>query len=315
MEWLNYHHLFYFWKVLRTGSITRACEELRLAPPTISAQLRSFEENLGEKLLTRSGRKLVPTEMGQMVFRYADEIFALGQNLMDAVKQRPTGKPMRLVVGVDDVLPKEIAQELIEPALHLPEPVVLRCHEANLERLVAELAVHEIDVVLSDAPVTPTLNIRAYNHPLGESGVNWVGIPALAKVYRRTFPKSLNGAPILLPTDDTAIRRKLDRWFDLQGVRPILAGEFDDFALLRAFGQAGTGIFPIPSVLERKFRKMYGFEHIGSAKGVTGQFYAVSVERKLKNPAVIAICETAREKIFGGKETLNAKSKPKKQKR
>ena len=124
MEWLNYHHLFYFWKVLRTGSITRACEELRLAPPTISAQLRSFEENLGEKLLTRSGRKLVPTEMGQMVFRYADEIFALGQNLMDAVKQRPTGKPMRLVVGVDDVLPKEIAQELIEPALHLPEPVV-----------------------------------------------------------------------------------------------------------------------------------------------------------------------------------------------
>jgi LysR family transcriptional activator of nhaA len=308
MEWLNYHHLFYFWRVLRTGSIVRACEELRLAPPTISAQLRSLEENLGEKLLTRSGRKLVPTEMGQVVFRYAEEIFTLGQNLMDAVKQRPTGKPMRLVVGVDDVLPKEIAQELIEPALHLPEPVMLRCHEANLERLMAELAVHEVDVVLSDAPVTPTLNVRAYNHPLGESGVNWIGIASLARLYRRGFPKSLQGAPILLPTDDTAIRRKLDRWFDSHGIRPVVAGEFDDFALLRAFGQAGTGIFPIPSVLEKKFRKTYGFEHIGSAKGVTGQFYAVSVERKLKNPAVIAICETAREKIFGGKEP--PKSRP-----
>jgi LysR family transcriptional activator of nhaA len=181
-----------------------------------------------------------------------------------------------------------------------------------LERLLAELAVHELDVVLSDAPVTPTLNIRAYNHPLGESTVGWVGTPALAEVYRRKFPKSLNGAPILLPTDDTAIRRKLDRWFDHHGVRPTVMGEFDDFALLRAFGQVGTGIFPIPSVLERKFRKMYGFEHIGSAEGVTGQFYAVSVERKLKNPAVIAICETAREKLFGGKGTLSTKTKPKK---
>jgi LysR family transcriptional activator of nhaA len=294
--------LFYFWKVLRAGSITRACEELRLAPPTVSAQLRSLEDQLGEKLLRKSGRRLVPTEMGQIAFRYADEIFSLGQELMDALKQRSTDKPVRLVVGVDDVLPKEIAQELIEPALHLPKPVILRCHEANLETLMARLAIHEVDLVLSDAPVTPTLNVRAFNHLLGETGVVWIGVPELAKRYRRNFPKSLNGAPILLPTGDTAIRRKLDRWFDLHAIRPTLVGEFDDFALLRAFGQSGTGLFPIPLVLAKQFHNMYGFGRVGKAVGVMGQFYAVSVERKLKNAAVIAICESAREHLFGSKD-------------
>ena len=294
MEWLNYHHLFYFWKVLKAGGITRACEELRLAPPTISAQLSSFENQLGHKLLERSGRNLVPTEIGQMVFRYAEEIFALGQEMMDAIHQRPTGKPLRLVVGVDDVLPKEIAQELIDPALHLPQRVRLLCREAGLERLLAELAVHDLDVVLSDAPVTPTLNVRAYNHLLGECGVTWMGVQSLAVTYRRKFPKSLDGAPILLPTDDTAIRRGIDQWFESQGVRPSVVAEFEDFALLRAFGQRGTGIFPIPSVLEKQFHKMYGVRRIGTATGVVGRFYAVSVERKLKHPAVIAICEAAR---------------------
>src|SRR6185436_18088411 len=168
MEWLNYHHLFYFWRVVRTGSITKACEELRLAPPTISAQLRSLEEQLGEKLLTRSGRSLVPTEMGRLVFRYAEDIFGLGLELMDAVKRRPTAKPLRLAIGVDDVLPKEIAYALIEPAMRLPETVRLLCREAGLERLVADLALHELDVVLSDAPVAPSLSIRAYNHALGD---------------------------------------------------------------------------------------------------------------------------------------------------
>jgi LysR family transcriptional activator of nhaA len=311
MEWLNYHHLYYFWKVLRTGSITRACEDLRLAPPTVSAQLRSFEEQLGEKLLTKSGRRLVPTEMGQIAFRYAEEIFSLGHELMDALKQRSTDKPVRLVVGVDDVLPKEIAQELIEPALHLPKPVLLRCHEANLESLIARLAIHEVDVVLSDAPVTPTLNVRAYNHLLGESGVIWMGLPRLAKRYRNDFPNSLNGAPVLLPTDDTAIRRHLNRWFDVHSVRPNLVGEFDDFALLRAFAQKGTGLFPIPVVLRKTFQTVYGFQHVGDARGVAGQFYAVSVERKLKNPAVIAICESARQRMFGRKpHALRTKRRP-----
>lgn len=298
MEWLNYHHLFYFWKVVRAGSITRACEELRLAPPTVSAQLRSLEEQMGEKLLTRSGRSLVPTEMGRVVFRYAEDIFGLGLELMDAVKQRPTGKPLRLAIGVDDVLPKEIAHALIEPALQLPESVRLLCREASLERLVADLALHELDVVLSDAPVTPNLNVRAYNHPLGDCEVIWVGTPALAKAYRRGFPRSLDGAPMLLPTDDTAIRRGLDQWCAAQGIRPVVVGEFEDYALLRVFGRRGTGVYPTFQILEKDLKRLYGLRRIGLAKGVRGRFYAISVEKKVRHPAVAAICEAARRSLF-----------------
>ena len=294
MEWLNYHHLFYFWKVVRSGSITAACKELRLAPPTVSAQLRSLEDQLGEKLLMRRGRTLVPTDIGQMVYGYAQQIFGLGQELMDAVKQRPTGRPIRLVVGVDDVLPKEIAQALIEPALGLKQPVRLLCREGSLEPLLAALAIHELDVVLSDTPVTPSVNIRAYNHPLGECGVLWMAAPALAKAHRRGFPKSLDGAPILLPTDDTAIRRDLDQWCDTQAIRPVMVAEFEDYGLLRAFGQEGTGVIAVPSVLEKAFRKQYGLERVGLAEGVVARFYAVSIERRIRHPAVAAICETAR---------------------
>jgi LysR family transcriptional activator of nhaA len=298
MEWLNYHHLFYFWKVVQSGSITAACKELRLAPPTISAQLRSLEEQLGEKLLRRKGRTLEPTEVGQMVFRYAEEIFGLGRELMDAVKQRPTGRPIRLVVGIDDVVPKEIAHALIEPALHLREPVRLLCREGSLEPLLANLAIHELDVVLSDAPVAPSLNIRAFNHPLGECGVTWMGAPAVAKACRRGFPQSLDGTPMLLPTEDTAIRRGLDQWFEKKGVRPLVVAEFEDYALLRAFGQRGTGVLPVPAVLEREFRRQYALERIGAVDGVRARFYAVSIERKIQHPAVSAICESARRTLF-----------------
>ena len=298
MEWLNYHHLFYFWKVVKSGSITAACQELRLAPPTISAQLRTLEDQLGEKLLSRQGRTLVPTDVGRMVYRYAEEIFGLGQELMDAVKQRPTGRPLRLVVGIDDVVPKEIAHALIEPALRLKEPVRLLCREGSLEPLLARLSIHELDVVLSDAPVTPSLNIRAFNHPLGDCGVTWMGAPALARAHRRGFPKSLDGAPVLLPTDDTAIRRGLDHWFDKRGLRPVVVAEFEDFALLRAFGSRGTGVLPVPAVLEKDFHRQYGLERIGPVDAVTARFYAVSVERKIRHPAVAAICESARRTLF-----------------
>jgi LysR family transcriptional activator of nhaA len=298
MEWLNYHHLFYFWKVVRTGSITRACEELRLAPPTISAQLRRLEEQMGEKLLTRSGRSLVPTEMGRLVFRYAEDIFGLGRELMDTVKQRPTGRPLRVVIGVDDVLPKEIAHALIEPALRLPEGIRLLCREASLERLVADLALHELDVVLSDSPISPSLNFRAYNHPLGECEVSWVGTADLARKYRRGFPKSLDGAPVLLPTDDTAIRRGIDQWFAGLGIRPLVVGEFEDYALLRVFGQKGTGVYPAPRIFEKDLKRHYGLLPIGLAKGVKGRFYAISVEKKIRHPAVAAICEAARRTLF-----------------
>jgi LysR family transcriptional activator of nhaA len=297
MEWLNYHHLFYFWKVVRAGSITKACEELRLAPPTVSAQLRRLEDQMGEKLLSRSGRSLVPTEMGRVVFRYAEDIFGLGLELMDAVKRRPTGKPLRLVIGVDDVLPKEIAHALIEPAMRLPETVRLLCREAGLERLVAELALHELDVVLSDAPAAPSLNVRAYNHPLGESEVVWMGTPAIARAYRRGFPKSLDGAPILLPTDDSAIRLGIDQWCAAQGIRPVIVGEFEDYALLRVFGRGGTGAFPVFQIVEKQLKRLYGLERIGPAKGGTGRFYAISVETEVRHPAVAAICDAARRSL------------------
>ena len=298
MTWLNYQHLFYFWSVVRAGSITHACRELRLAPPTVSAQLRQLEEQLGEKLLTRSGRGLAPTEVGRTVFRYADEIFSLGRELVDAVNERPTSRPLRLVVGVDDVLPKEIAHRLIEPALQLDVPVRILCREAGLDRLLSDLVAHELDVVLSDAPATPSLDFRTYNHPLGDCGVSFVGTPQLARRYRRGFPQSLRGAPLLLPTDDTKIRRDLDQWLEERSIRPVLVGEFEDYALLRAFGQAGAGVFPVPSVLEKQFLLQYKIQRIGRVKDVRAHFYAISGERRLKHPAVVAILEAARGELF-----------------
>jgi LysR family transcriptional activator of nhaA len=298
VEWLNYHHLLYFWTVVRTGSVAAASEELRLAPPTISVQIRRLEDRLGEKLLRRSGRRLVPTEMGQAVFRYADEIFSLGRELLDMVHRRPTGRPMQLVVGVVDVLPKFIAHSLIEPALRLGEPVRLVCREATPEQLLAQLSVQSLDVVLTDAPIAPSVKVRAYNHLLGETGMSFLGHARLAGAYRRRFPKSLHGAPVLLPAANTAVRRSLDQWFDTLEVRPDIIGEFDDSELLWEFGRAGEGIFPVPTVLEEHLRGLYRLRRVGRTDAVRGRYYAISVERRLKHPAVVAICETARRELF-----------------
>lgn len=292
---LNYQHLLYFWSVVRTGSLARACEELALSAPTISAQLRTLEERLGEKLLTKAGRTLVPTEVGRLVYGYADEIFSLGRDLVDALEHRPTRRPLRLVVGIDDVVPKEIAHRFLEPALALKQPVRIVCREGTLERLVADLAVHEIDLVLSDAPITPSIHVRAYSHHLGTCEESWMATPDLAKTLRRGFPQSLHGVPVLLPTDDTAIRRALDQWFDRQGVRPVVRGEFEDYALMREFARAGHGFTPVPAILQEQFRREYGFSSVGRAAGVDAQFFAISVERKIKHPAVAAIVEHARE--------------------
>lgn len=292
---LNYQHLLYFWSVVRTGSLTRACEELALSAPTISMQLRTLEERLGEKLLAKSGRALVPTEIGRMVFSYADEIFGLGQELMEALDHRPSERPLRLVVGVDDVVPKEIAYRILKRTLALKRPVRLACREGTLERLVAELALHEVHVVLSDAPVTPSLNVRAYSHSLGTCEVVWMATPTLAKSLRRNFPESLNGVPVLLPTDDTAIRRALDQWFEKLEVRPVMVGEFEDYAMLREFARAGHGFAPVPSILEDQFRKEYGIARVGVATGIKAEFFAISIERKIKNPAVIEMIEHGRE--------------------
>lgn len=292
---LNYQHLLYFHTVVRTGSITQACAELSLSAPTISAQLRSLEARLGERLLVKSGRALRPTEIGRHVFGYADQIFGLGRELVETLEHQPSQRPLRLVVGIDDVLPKEIGYQVIEPALRLGRPIRLVCREGTLEHLVAALAVHEVDVVISDAPVTPSLNIHAFNHRLGTSGAVWMAAPALAKTLRRGFPASLNGMPVLLPTNDTAIRRALDQWLEQKNVRPLMIGEFEDYAMLREFARAGHGFAPVPSVLERQFHDQFGFARIGVAQGVRAEFYAISVERRIKNPAIAAITDSARQ--------------------
>lgn len=292
---LNYQHLLYFWTVVRSGSLTKACAELHLSAPTVSAQLRTFEERLGEKLLTKSGRTLVPTEMGRLVYSYAEEIFGLGGDLLNALAQRPTRKPMRLAIGIDDVVPKEIAQRLLEAALGIEHAVQLVCREGTLEYLLDELQVHELDVVISDSPVTPSRNLRAYNHPLGSCDESWMAAPALARQLRAGFPKSLDGANVLLPTQDTAIRRALDQWLDRHGVRPYVVGEFEDYALLRAFARAGHGAAPVPDVLLEQFKRDSGLAVLGPARKVRAEFYAISMERKLKHPAVLAISEKAQQ--------------------
>lgn len=298
MEWLNYHHLLYFWTVVRSGSINKASLELRISPPAISTQLKRLEEHMGEKLLRRSGRKLVLTDMGRTVFSYAEDIFSLGRELLDVVKNRPIGRPLRLDVGIVDIMPKAVVQVLLEPAMDIPEPVRIVCREATSDQLLGRLATNELDVVLSDSPVDPALKIRAYSHLLGECGILFVGNTSLAVRLRHKFPKSLNGVPMFLPTDNTALRRNLDFWFEEQGIRPLVIGEFEDHALLRAFGEKRPAIFPIPAVMERQIRKQKGLAVVGHAEKVRTQFYAISAERKLQHPAVVAISKAARLRLF-----------------
>jgi LysR family transcriptional activator of nhaA len=299
MEWLNYHHLLYFWTVAHEGSVARAAEQLRLAQPTVSGQIRALEEALGEKLFTRSGRHLVPTDVGRIVYQYADEIFALGRELMNTLRDRPTGRPVRLVVGVADAVSKLIAYRLLAPALSLPDPVHVVCREDTPERLLAELSVHGIDLVLSDAPLPPTVRVRAFNHLLGECGVTVFAAPSRAATLKRRFPQSLGGAPFLMPADGSALRRSLDAWFESNGIRVSVVGEFDDPALMKTFGQAGIGAFAAASVIEREVQAQYGVRIVGHIEAVRERFYAISVERRIKHPAVAAISEQARTRLFG----------------
>ena len=299
MEWLNYHHLLYFWVVAKEGTIAAACKELHLAQPTISAQLRSLERSLGEKLFTRVGRNLALTETGHVVYRYADEIFSLGSDMMDTVRGRPTGRPMRFNVGVADVLPKLVAYRLLEPALHLSEQVQLVCHEGSPSELLTRLAVYDLDLVLSDSPIGPDVKVRAFNHLLGECGVSIFGTKDLATKYRRRFPKSLDGAPFIIPTANTALRRALEHWFDSEDIRPLVSGEFEDSALLKVFGQAGVGLFSSPTVIEKEVQRQYSVKVVGRLASVRERFFAISVEKKVKHPAVLAIADEARQKLFG----------------
>lgn len=298
VEWLNYHHLLYFWAVAKDGSIAKACQRLRLAQPTISGQLKQLEETLGEKLFVKSGRGLLLTEVGRVVYQYAEEIFSLGSELQDVLKGRPQGRPLRILVGVSDMVPKLIAYRVLQPALSMAEPVHLVCEEDSPERLLSELAEHRLDVVLSDVPITAMTRVKAFNHLLGTCGVKLFATPSLAARYRKNFPACLDGAPFLLPIQGSSLRRSLDKWMESRGIRPVVVGEFKDSALMKSFGQAGAGIFACPSAIEAEIRKQYRSVVIGRVDEVTESYYAISVDRKIKHPAVAAICGAARDQLF-----------------
>lgn len=299
MEWLNYHHLLYFWMVAKHGSITRASAELRLAHPTISGQIHRLEEALGEKLFARSGRHLVLTDSGRVAFRYADEIFALGKEFQDTLKGRSTGKPIRLVVGVSDVIAKSIVHRMLEPAFQLRDKVHVVCREARSpDAFMAELAVHAIDVVLADAPAGPGTPVRTFNHPLGECGTSFFASPQLARTCRNGFPRSLDRVPMLLPSSNSTFRRALDQWFQSHDIRPEIIAELDDLALASVLGEKALGVLAAPDVIAKELGKRYALQLVGRAKDIRQRFFAISVERKIKHPAVAAICEVARKKIF-----------------
>jgi LysR family transcriptional regulator, transcriptional activator of nhaA len=297
MEWINYQHLLYFWTVSRLGGLAEASEELRLAPSTLSGQMRILENALERKLFAKKGRRLILTETGRVVFRYADEIFTLGRELLDTLQDRPVARPMRVTVGVADVVPKLVARDLLTPALRLPEPVHLICREGRPDQLLMEMALHELDLVLSDAPADPQVKVRAFSHLLGESEVLFFAPAETAARYRRKFPFSLDGAPALLPTQNTAIRRSLDHWFDAVHVHPRVIAEFADSALLKAFGMMGLGVFPAPACIASQVKRQFNAQAIGSPRTVKESFYAITVERRIENPAVVAICEGAREHL------------------
>jgi LysR family transcriptional regulator, transcriptional activator of nhaA len=295
LEWLNYHHLLYFWVVAREGGLVAAGKVLRLSHPTLSAQIRALEARLGEKLFMKVGRKLALTETGRVVFRYADEIFSLGREMLDTVAGRGSGQHLRLDVGIADAVPKLVVRRLLQPALNLSTPVRLVCHEQPYDKLLANLAVHDLDIVISDAPLPAGSNVRAFSHVLGETGISFFGTRALARSRKRDFPASLNGAPILLPIETHTLRRSINQWLERHDLKPQIMAEFEDSALMKAFGADGTGFFPAPTIIEQEVMAQYGVVLLGRADGVRERYYAISAERRLKHPAVVAISDAARE--------------------
>ena len=298
MEWLNYHHLLYFYLTAREGTIAKAGELLHLAQPTISGQIRALEESFGEKLFIRSGRLLEMTEAGKLVYGYADEIFGLGNELQETLKGRPSGKPKRLHVGISDVVPKLIAYRLLQPATLDPNLQII-CREDKGERLVAALASHSFDLVLTDSPTSPTSGVKAFNHLLGECGVTFFARKDIATKLTRGFPKSLHGERMLLPTDNTVLRRTVSRWFENQQVRPRIVAEFEDSALMKVFGERGEGVFPGPAAIEKEICTHHRVEVVGRAPELRERYYAITVERRIKHPAVQQISEAAKTKVFG----------------
>ena len=299
MAWLNYHHLLYFWTVARTGTIAAASRELHLSQPTISAQLKTLEDSLGQRLFEKSGRKLALTDVGRTTFRYADDIFRLGRELQEAMSRGTVGQQVRFAVGVADVVPKVIAERLIQPAFESTPDLQLECREGPLSQLLASLALHELDVVLSDQPAPSDVNVKAFSHSLGSCGTSFFAKAHLAPTLKKNFPRSLQGAPMLMPSPGSGLRFQLDRYFDDNNVRPRIVAEFDDSALMKSFGASGRGVFTGPTAIESMVAEQADVQVIGRTESLTQTFYAISVERKLRHPAVVAVAEAARNKLFG----------------
>jgi LysR family transcriptional regulator, transcriptional activator of nhaA len=292
---LNYHHLHYFFLTVREGGVGAAARRLRLAQPTVSAQIRQLEKSIGTNLFRREGRRLELTETGVLVHRYASEIFTLGDELIDQVREGPSNRPQRLVVGVADSLPKLLVHRFLEPALRQNPPVRLVCRQDRYDRLLDELASQRLDLVLTDAPIGPSQSIRAFNHLLGESRIMLFAREDQAARLKRSFPRSLDRQPFLFPAEHTALRRALDKWFSDHTIRPRMVGEFDDSALLKTFGQVGLGVFASPSVVARQIRAQYGVSSIAEAQGLRERFYAITTDRRIRHPGVQAIAEAAHD--------------------
>ena len=298
MRHINYNHLLYFWTVAREGSITRASEVLHITPQTISGQLKLLEETIGNPLFQRQGRGLILTDTGQVVNIYAEEIFSLGSELTQRLKNKTPDGPLELNVGVVDSIAKLITYKILEPALESSDPIRIICFEGNLEKLLSDLAVHKLDLVLSDRPMPTGLSVKAYNHLLGESTISFFSQNRLATRYKKKFPQSLDGAPLLAPVKTNVLRRSLEDWFDQIEVQPKIVAEFHDSALLKAFGSAGTGVFPSPTVISDQVEYMYHAKVLGTVDDLKETYYAISPERKLKHPGVMRITEEARERLF-----------------
>ncbi len=298
MEWLNYHHLLYFYIVAREGSIARASKVLRLAQPTLSGQIHKLEDSLDEKLFERQGRNLVLTEMGRVAYRYAEEIFSLGGEMREALRGRAVDRVPRLHVGIADVLPKLVTRRLFAASRLIEQGVQLVLRDGKSSELMAALAAQEFDLVISDVPIPPNVKVRAFNHPLGESTVSFFATKSLARRLKGRFPNSLDGAPVLLPTENTTLRRSLDQWFGEVDVRPRIVAEIEDSALLKVFGQHGTGIFPAPTIVAEDVMQQYGVVRLGVAKSVTERFFVITAERRITHPAIAAIVAAARAELF-----------------
>jgi LysR family transcriptional activator of nhaA len=293
MEWLNYHHLYYFWTVAREGTVAEASEELHLAPSTISKQIGQLEERLGHDLFDRTGRRLVLNDFGRVVHRYADEVFSIGHELLEYAEGHEAGQPHRLHVGVSESIPKLMVRELVTPILH--DELQLGFHEGPLDTLLDDLAIHQLDVVLTDRPLPVEQSNRAVAHLLGQSAIGFYASGDQARSLADGFPDSLDDADLLLPTSDAAIRQNLDAWFTRHDLHPRIVAQCQDAAQMKVFGDIGIGAFPAPVVLESAMADQYDIEKVGEADGVDETFYAIAASRRIEEPTVEGLVEHARD--------------------